>query len=58
VVWQDDIWIYDFATKQTVNVTNNPAQDIEPMWFGDKIYFLSDRDRTMNLFSYDVSSKK
>jgi tricorn protease len=54
----DDIWIYDFATKQTVNVTNNPAQDIEPMWFGDKIYFLSDRDRTMNLFSYDVTSKE
>lgn len=54
----DDIWIYDFATKQTVNITNNPAQDIEPMWFGNKIYFLSDRDRTMNLFSYDTHTKE
>ena len=27
----DDIWIYDFDTKQTTNITNNPAQDIIPM---------------------------
>src|SRR5205807_6886030 len=55
----DDIWIYDFATKQTENITNNPAQDIIPMWSGNKIYFLSDRDenRRMNLFSYDLKSK-
>ena len=27
----DDIWIYDFASRTTTNVTNNPAQDIIPM---------------------------
>ncbi|WP_207632741.1 S41 family peptidase [Foetidibacter luteolus] len=54
----DDIWIYDFNSKQTINITNNPAQDIQPMWFGDKIYFLSDRDRTMNLFCYDVTTRQ
>jgi tricorn protease len=53
----DDIWIYDFATEKSENITNNIAQDIFPMWNGDKIYFLSDRDRTMNLFSYDINSK-
>ena len=53
----DDIWIYDFATKKVEDVTNNPAQDIEPMWAGDKIYFLSDRERTMNIFSYDINTK-
>ncbi len=54
----DDIWIYDFKTKQTENITNNPAQDIFPMWAGDKIYFASDRDRTMNLFVYDLKTKE
>ena len=54
----DDVWIYDFATKQMENITNNPSQDIFPMWYGDKIYFCSDRDRTMNLFSYDLKSKQ
>lgn len=53
----DDIWIYDFASKQTINITNNTAQDMQPMWAGNKIYFLSDRDRTMNLFCYDVTTK-
>jgi len=56
----DDIWIYDFKTKETLNITNNDAQDIIPMWFDDKVYFLSDRDenKRMNLFSYDFNSKE
>jgi tricorn protease len=56
----DDIWIYDFQTKTTTNLTNNPAQDIIPMWSGNKIYFLSDRDenKRMNLYVYDLGTKK
>jgi tricorn protease len=27
----DDVWIYDFETKKTENITNNPDQDIIPM---------------------------
>ncbi|MCD6111843.1 MAG: PDZ domain-containing protein [Bacteroidales bacterium] len=54
----DDIWIYDFKTKKTINVTNNPAQDIFPMWKNNNIYFLSDRDRTMNLFVYNINTKE
>jgi len=50
----DDIWIYDFKTRKTQNITNNIHQDIFPMWKDDFIYFLSDRDRTMNLFCYNV----
>jgi len=54
----DDVWIYDFDTKKTENITNNPAQDIFPMWAGDKVYFISDRDQKLNLFSYDLKSKE
>jgi tricorn protease len=52
----DDIWIHDFKTRETVNVTNNEAQDIIPMWFGKEIYFLSDRDRIMNLYVYNTET--
>jgi tricorn protease len=54
----DEIWIYDFATRQTTRVTDNPAQDIIPMWSGQKIYFLSDRDSLgrMNLYVKDLTS--
>ncbi|PYL57629.1 MAG: protease, partial [Verrucomicrobia bacterium] len=55
----DDIWIYDFNTGDIENLTNNPAQDICPMWGPDnKIYFISDRDNRMNLFVVDLASKE
>lgn len=54
----DDIWIYDFDTKQLQNITNHPSQDIMPMWYKNKVYFLSDRDHTMNLFCYDMTTKQ
>src|ERR1700757_1137446 len=55
----DDIWIYDFKTGATENLTNNPAQDICPMWGPDnKIYFISDRDNRMNLFVIDLATKE
>ncbi len=56
----DDVWIYDFQTKKIENITNNPALDIIPMWHGDKIYFLSDRDENarMNLYVYEIPTKK
>ena len=53
----DDVWIYNFDTKATEDITNNVAQDIFPMWTGNKIYYLSDRDRTMNMFYYDKTTK-
>lgn len=54
----DDIRIYNFETEETINITNNPAQDIFPMWHGKKIYFVSDRTKRMNLYCYDLVSKK
>lgn len=53
----DDVWIYDAGKKTVENITNNRAQDIFPMWVGNEIYFISDRDRTMNLFVYDTKTK-
>lgn len=54
----DDIRIFDFNTKQSAKITENDAQDIFPMWSGDKIYYLSDRDARMNLFCYDLKTKQ
>lgn len=52
----DDIWIYDTQAQTVTNITNNIAQDIDPMWIGDEIYFMSDRDGRMNIFVYNTSS--
>src|SRR5437763_1823795 len=55
----DDIWLYDFKTGATENLTDNPAQDICPMWGPDnKVYFISDRDNRMNLFVVDPTTNE
>ncbi|MBO0699131.1 MAG: PD40 domain-containing protein, partial [Zavarzinella sp.] len=56
----DEVWLYDFQTKKTQPLTDNPAQDIIPMWVGDKVYFLSDRDEHMrfNVWTVDPKSKE
>lgn len=54
----DDVWIYDPEAGEVENITRNDAQDIFPMWIGDEIYFLSDRDRTMNLFVYHTATRQ
>lgn len=54
----DEVWVYDFTTKKTEKITDNPAQDIIPMWMGNTIYFLSDRDGKLNLFSYNTETKE
>ena len=55
----DDVWIFDLKTQSTENLTNDSAQDICPMWGSDNhVYFLSDRDGRMNLFSIDLATKE
>lgn len=54
----DDIWIYNPEKKSVENITDNVAQDIIPMWIGDEIFFLSDRDRTMNIFVYNIKTRQ
>ena len=50
----DEIWVYD--GKSVKAVTDNEAQDIIPMWVGDEIFFISDRDHWMNIFVYDTKT--
>jgi len=54
----DDVWIHDLETRETRNITNDPAQDIIPMWHGNRVYFLSDRGpkKRMNLYVHDLGS--
>ncbi|MCR5363922.1 MAG: PDZ domain-containing protein [Bacteroidales bacterium] len=52
----DDIWIYDPKAKSVTNISKNDAQDIFPMWIGDEIFYVSDRDMIMNIFVYNTKS--
>jgi tricorn protease len=54
----DDIWIHDFASKKTVNITQDASCDIIPMWHENSIYFISDRDanKRFNLYAHDLKT--
>ena len=56
--WAQDLYLCDLKTLATENITNNPRSDRDPMWIGDKIYFTSDRDGTLNLYRYDLGTKQ
>ncbi len=53
-----DVWIYDFAAKRSERLTTWEGTDNFPMWWGDAVYFTSDRERTLNLFRYDLKTKE
>ena len=49
--------ILDLDTQNEILLPNEHTTDIQPMWLGDKIYFLSDRDLVSNIWSYDPITK-
>ncbi len=55
-----DIYIFDLQNNTSENITNNVANDEIPMWYGNKIYFLSDRgeNERSNIWVYDLSTKQ
>jgi tricorn protease len=56
--WAQDLYIFDLASHSLERITTHPRTDRDPMWIGDKVYFASDRDGKLNLYSYDIKSKQ
>jgi len=52
------IWIADLKDSSTVEIPRENSNDFNPMWVGDRIYFLSDRNGPVTLFSYDLKTKQ
>jgi len=56
--WAQELYIFDLETFDIERVTDHPRADRDPMWIGDKIYFSSDRDGTLNLYVFDTGTKQ
>lgn len=52
------IWIFDMASHEVVTPPWTDSRDVSPVWIGEKVFFLSDRDWGMNIWSYDTRSKQ
>jgi tricorn protease len=53
-----DIWIYDLENDASEQITDFPGSDQWPVWFGDNIYFTSDRDLRLNIYRYNTGTKE
>ncbi len=54
--WAQDLYIFDLETHDAEKIADSKRSDRDPMWIGEKIYFSSDRDGTLNLYAYDLAS--
>lgn len=52
-----DIWMYDFSTRAFTPISDFVGKNAYPMWVGDKMYFVSDRDGVANLYVQDLTSR-
>jgi tricorn protease len=52
------LWMVNLADLSIQKLPRTDSNDTCPMWIGDKIYFLSDRNGPMTLFRYDPQSKQ
>jgi tricorn protease len=52
------IWLVNFADLSTVKIPRTDSNDFAPMWIGDKVYFLSDREGPVTLFRYYPQSRQ
>jgi len=52
------IWIINFADLSTQKIPRTDSNDFDPMWIGDRIYFLSDRNGPVTLYRYDPQTRQ
>jgi tricorn protease len=50
------IWIADLHDSSVVKIPRDNSNDRNPLWVGDKVYFLSDRNGPVTLFEYEPKS--
>lgn len=56
--WMPRIWIFNNTTAQIEEIPAANSNNVRPVWVGKSVYFLSDRNHTVNIFRYDTDSKQ
>jgi len=56
--WAPDLWLFDLKTLASRNITSNPANDAQPMWYRNTVFFISDRgsEQRNNIWAEDMGT--
>lgn len=52
------VWIARLSDSSVEAIPRENSNDHDPMWIGDRVYFLSDRDGATSLYVYDPAGRK
>ncbi|WNB18644.1 S41 family peptidase [Marivirga arenosa] len=53
------IWILNLESKELVRTPQKDKErHLDPVWVGNKVYYLSERDYVSNIWSFDISSQE
>ncbi len=52
------IWIVDLASHDLASPPWSGSKEMDPVWLGDTVYFLSDRDGVSNVWSFVPAAKQ
>ncbi|MEW5981310.1 MAG: PDZ domain-containing protein [Acidobacteriota bacterium] len=52
------IWIVDLKTWDLTTPTWKDSKDVDPVWVGDTVYFVSDRDGVANIWAWNTTAKR
>lgn len=55
--WAQDLYVVDLASLALEPVSHTVRTERDPMWVGNAIYFVSDRDGVLNLYRFDLVTK-
>jgi tricorn protease len=56
--WAQDLYLFDLETHAVQPLAHSPRTERDPMWIGETIYFVSDRDDRLNLYQADPASSE
>jgi len=54
----DDIWLADISDRTFRRLTEDPCTETSPMWLGDTLYFISERDQHHNLYRMNADGRE
>ncbi|MGY8908613.1 MAG: S41 family peptidase [Flavobacteriales bacterium] len=52
------IWIVDLKTKELIKTPQKDGErHVNPVWFNGDVYYISEKDYTANIWSYNINTK-
>jgi len=56
--WAQDLFVLDLKSRAIEPIDHSVRTERDPMWIGNRLYYASDRTGTLNLYEFDLATKR